>query len=87
MAHVIVYPRGELSATDRNRLERAGIIVVEADNPSQVVQAIPMAGIVTGDAMVLSALEALSSCVYDSASKHFVKQLTLRAQAAEAGQP
>lgn len=87
MAQVIIYPRGQLTGIDRARLEKAGIVVAEADNPERVIQTIPVAGLVSGDAILLSALEALSACVYDAPSKHFVQQLALRAQAAEGAKP
>lgn len=33
---VVVFPRGQLSAEDKERLSVGGVIAVEADNPSQV---------------------------------------------------
>jgi hypothetical protein len=37
MKQVVVFPRGQLSESDRKRLVRAGVVVVEADDPSKVV--------------------------------------------------
>jgi hypothetical protein len=64
---VVVFPRGQLNATDKERFTKAGILAVEADSPKEVVQlelAEPLrlntSGI-TGDAIVLAALTAIAA--------------------------
>lgn len=62
---VIVFPRGQLLPRDKERLTKAGVIAVEADNPNLVCQLHLTAPMVTtklsGDAIVSAALTALSS--------------------------
>lgn len=58
---VIVFPRGQLAAKDKERLTKHGVIVVEADDPSKVVTILPSAPIATGDDILLAALAGLGA--------------------------
>lgn len=61
---IVVFPRGQLSAKDKERLTKAGVLAVEADSPKEVVQlrlASPLVTTgITGDGIVLAALEAIA---------------------------
>lgn len=76
MSNVIVFPRGQLSELDKARLDAAGIVAVEADDPSKVVQIIPCASIVTPDDMIMSLLEGVK--IFDTSSHTALKNLHAR---------
>jgi len=57
---VIVFPRGQLNDRDRKALGRAGVVVVEADDPQKVVSVLPGAPMVGGDDLLRAALGALA---------------------------
>lgn len=61
---VLIFPRGQLTSEDKDRLTTAGIVAVEADYPD-TVQQISMAPplrceTISGDAIVQAALQALA---------------------------
>jgi hypothetical protein len=62
---LVVFQRGQLTAKDKERMTKAGIVAVEADDPKQVVQLHLSAPLVTtgltGDAIVTAALTAITS--------------------------
>lgn len=62
---VVVFPRGQLTPKDKERMTKAGIIAVEADDPKAVCQlqlTQPLTStLITGDAIVRSALSAMAS--------------------------
>lgn len=62
---IVVFPRGQLSAKDKERLTKHGIISVEADNPRDVcqlhLQAPMVSTAINGDAIVRAALKAMDS--------------------------
>ena len=60
MKQIVVFPRGQLSDKDRKALSRAGVLIVEADDPSKVVSVLPSVG-VAGDEMLAMALEAMQA--------------------------
>jgi len=61
--HVVIFPRGQLTAKDKERFTKAGVLAAEADDPSAVCQmhlTRPMVSTkISGDAIVQAALEAL----------------------------
>ena len=63
---IIVFPRGQLTPEDKATLNAAGVVGIEADDPSQVKQ-VQLQGptlassTITGDAIVHAALAALTS--------------------------
>ena len=69
---VVVFPRGQLSPIDKERLTKNGIIAVEADNPKDVCQlhlTQPLTtGLLTGDGIVRAALEAMSACASENSA-------------------
>lgn len=70
---VIVFPRGQLSAKDKERLTRNGVVAVEADDP-QKVQAIPisMPQPVSTNAMFYAAIQAIKASKLDGVARDFV---------------
>lgn len=82
MKQVIVFPRGQLSAKDKERLTKAQIIAVEADDPRSVVVALPAATVVGGDDMLMAALAGVLQG-YDSCSSAFTKELYRRLKVLE----
>jgi hypothetical protein len=82
---VIVFPRGQLSAKDKGRFDRAGILAVEADDPTKVVSVLPNVSPLRGDDMLLAALFAVAEAP-DSASARMVRDLYRRAKANELAQ-
>lgn len=65
-ALIVVFPRGQLSVTDKARMQKVGVTAVEADDPKSVVQlqlAQPMilsAAGISADAFVRALLNALA---------------------------
>ena len=59
LAQVIVFPRGQLSAKDKERLAKAGVIAIEADNPSDVHMLMPEAPMIGANSMLMAAMEAM----------------------------
>jgi hypothetical protein len=79
MKQVIVFPRGQLTSRDKERLSKADVVAVEADDPSKVVSILPTGGVVGADDMLMAALRAVCGG-FDSVGMAFVKELFLRAQ-------
>lgn len=52
---VIVFPRGQLDAKDKERLTKAGVVAVEADDPRQVVMLLPSAPLLRADDILMAA--------------------------------
>ena len=86
LAQVIVFPRGQLSAKDKERLTKAGVIAVEADSPSDVHMLMPEFPTVGGNAMLMAAMEAISGSQGDfNVRSAFVKAMFERMRLAEVG--
>lgn len=76
---VVAFPRGQLSAKDKERLTKHGIIAVEADDPGAVrVLEMPISQPhpVQYDDMLMAALHALNGC--GTESRDFVTELRRR---------
>jgi hypothetical protein len=58
---IVVFPRGQLGEKDRRALQRAGVCVVEADDPSKVVTVLPGTPLISGDDILRAAITALCS--------------------------
>lgn len=58
MSEVFLCANGQLSAKSRSELRKAGVIVVEVDDPSQC-QFIRSTELVSGDEMLWAAMDAL----------------------------
>lgn len=80
MRQVIVFPRGQLASKDRERLTKAGMVVVEADDPSRVVTVIPASTLMSADDLVLACLTVLRTAQYggDVLRSSFAKDLADR---------
>lgn len=75
MSQIIVFPRGQLTAGDRKRMAEAGIVAVEADDPSSVVTVVPGAPLASSDDLAMAALSAIATCGWADVSAKFVKVL------------
>ncbi|MBH1745242.1 hypothetical protein I5V28_05290 [Stenotrophomonas maltophilia] len=84
MSQIIVFPRGQLTAGDRKRMAEAGIVAVEADDPSSVVTVVPGAPLASSDDLAIAALSAIATCGWDEVAGRFVKALHGRLAAREA---
>jgi hypothetical protein len=84
MKQIVVFPRGQISELDKARMDEAGIVAVEADNPDDVVLLMPSTGHVNADDMLMSALWELSS---RGEGDRMIKELHRRLSAKEKGQP
>lgn len=62
---LVIFPRGQLTSKDKERLTKAGIIAVEADDPKAVCQlqlTEPMVNTkINGDGLVRAAIGALAA--------------------------
>lgn len=74
---VVVFPRGQLNAEDRERLAKSGVLAVEADNPDAVRVLVPAAPMICADDLLLSALDGLADS-YTPAGSHKAMVLSLR---------
>lgn len=82
MSQVIVFPRGQLSAKDKERLTKSGIVAVEAEDPSKVVTVLPSASIVCPDDILMA---AMAGATYSNGScETFAKILHARLMKREA---
>lgn len=63
MKQIIVFPRGQLDAKDKERLSKHDIIAVEADDPSKVVAVFPGVPLVESNDMLTMALKVLAGTV------------------------
>lgn len=79
MKQVIVFPRGQLTPKDKEKLSKGGWLAVEADDPSKVVSVIPGASVVSPDDMICAAMDAVANTpTYGSPSTRFAEQLAKR---------
>jgi len=78
---VMIFPRGELTPKDKERLTKAGVVAVEADNPSAVVELQPSAhlstDLFTGDMIVRAAIKSMVSINSMQPAYEFVKAINL----------
>lgn len=81
---VIVYPRGQLTTVDHDTLKAAGFVVVEADDPKAVVTHLPSVPLVTANAMLMCALEAMAGPTAGSERARFTQLLLEAMKKAEA---
>lgn len=77
MNQVIIFPRGQLTGADRGRLLQAGIIPIEVDDPSKVIQHIPT-GNISGDMITESAIYAIAHAHSDTPARMFVNEIERR---------
>lgn len=75
MKTVIIFPRGQLSDWDKDQALAAGLVVLEADDPSKVVQMIPAPPMVSADDLLMSALHAVR---FGNEGQKFVTELHTR---------
>jgi len=73
---VIIFPRGQLDAKDRERLTKMNVVAIEADDPSKVVTVIPGAPLATADDLLMAAFWGLMES--NSAKTKFVESLFSR---------
>lgn len=85
MSTVIVYPRGQLKRADKLALKEAGIVAIEADDPSKVVTVIPAAPLASADDLLMACLSGLTCKSYQDASSVMVEELNRRLKMKEAG--
>lgn len=71
MADVFLCRTGAIDAVSKRALKRAGVVVVEADNPADC-QFIRASSLVSGDDMLWAAMDALKRNFgsYEKGSKH-----------------
>lgn len=79
LSQIVVFPRGQLQAKDRERLTKAGIIAVEAECPQDVRVLIPSSSMVSGDDLLMAALDGITE-KYAAQCSHekFVRSLHAR---------
>lgn len=82
-----MFPRGQLSTAERARMDEAGIVAVQADDPSSVVTVIPGAPLATSDDLAMSALAAIAGCGISGVGMDFVKLPHARLQVRVAKEP
>lgn len=75
---IVVYPRGQLSANDKARMTKHGILCIEADDPKSVVTLIPSAPFVSPDDMLMAALAGLNCASSYSKAATFTAELERR---------
>jgi hypothetical protein len=60
MKQLVIFPRGQLAAKDKEKMTKMGICAIEADDPSKVVTLIP-GMTVSGDMIAMAALDAMAA--------------------------
>jgi hypothetical protein len=81
MKQIIVFPRGQLSPKDRKAMRDAGVLVVEADDPKQVIQLMPESSAIDSSSIMMALLKAVADG--HGASAIFVRELERRLVAKE----
>lgn len=84
---IVVFPRGQLTAQDRKALRAAGVVPIEADDPTAVVTVVPLAEagtVVTPDALLMSLLRAVAE---GGEGQRFASELHRRLLAQEKNAP
>jgi hypothetical protein len=81
---LVVFPRGQLTPQDKERLTKNGFMAVEADDPTKVVVAVPGVPLASADDMLMAALSALHYSPYDNVRAKFLVDLFARMKANEA---
>lgn len=69
MKQVIIFPRGQLTPKDKERLSKEGFVAVEADDPKSVVCAIPSVELLSGNDLFRAAIAALTSSYAGSSTQ------------------
>jgi hypothetical protein len=64
MAQILVTKPGVLDSRDKSKLRRAGIVTVEADNPSDVKLIDPAGGEIGHEGLLYAALKAINADTY-----------------------
>lgn len=76
---VIVFPRGQLTSRDKERMTKAGIMAVEADDPKAVCQlntTKPLTqSVINGDAIMVAAIHAMAKGAHWETMRVFVRGL------------
>ena len=80
---IVIFPRGQLSAKDKERATKLGVFIMEADDPSKVVTIIPCAPI-SGDTLLACAVEAMSGTGSSSERQKFGEAVMRQIAAREA---
>lgn len=78
MSQVIVFPRGQLTPADRSSMAEAGIVAVEADDPSAVVLTVAGVPLASSDDLAIAALIAVDSSASYGIQARFVAELRKR---------
>jgi hypothetical protein len=76
---VIVFPRGQLTKSDRAVLAKNGMVPVEADDPMKVVTVLPVATVVFSDDITIALLDAMYRSNHDDVRNKFATALAARA--------
>lgn len=58
---IVVFPRGQLSKNDKERMSRHGVLAIEADDPSKVVTVIPGVMLADSNDMLSAAVQTLAN--------------------------
>jgi hypothetical protein len=80
MKQVIVFPRGQLNSSDKERLSKAGMVAVEADDPSKVICLLPSTSVISADDLFMSAITAVSSGTNYNKADMMITELFRRAK-------
>jgi hypothetical protein len=86
MKQIIIFPRGQLTQTDRDALIDADIVAIEADDPKSVVTVLPGAPLIGADDMLMAAMFALVAEGANGERTRFVFELHKRMKAREVGE-
>lgn len=60
MKQLVIFPKGSLSAKDKERMSKEGYLAIEADDPSKIILPMPTLTI-QGDDLLIAALSAMGS--------------------------
>jgi len=83
MSQIVIFPRGQLNAKDKERLTKAGIVSVEADDPTKVVCVVPGAPMCSTNDLLMSALIGIAGDSSVAERSRMVTELTRRLKAVE----
>lgn len=78
MKQLIIFPKGTLSAKDKERMSKEGYLAIEADEPSKVVMPLPSGSLMTGEILTMSLLTGIMKGGYNPPKQAFFDDLALR---------
>jgi hypothetical protein len=84
MKQLVIFPKGTLSAKDKERMSKDGYLAIETDDTSKVIMPMPSGALATADDITMALAHGLSGSYTDSQRAIFAAELFRRMREREA---